>query len=98
MDRNLKIENTHLSMHSLVKCHPVATVITPSNRDEFLCECTYILYGTTQAPLLPNNCYANSMVVLLSNLAMMRYNQSLKAQLWGLDIADDHIFAHPYCK
>lgn len=69
----------------------------PSNRDEFLCECTYVLRGT--APLLPNNRYANSMVVLLSNLAMMRYNQSLKAQLGKRDwTLDDSAFVHPYCK
>lgn len=56
----------------------------------------YALRGT--ASLLPNNRYANSMVVLLSNLAMMRYNQSLKAQLWDWTLVDDRAFAHPYCK
>jgi len=44
------------------------------------CVNAHVLRGT--ASLLPNNRYANSMVVLLPNLAMMRYNQSLKAQLW----------------
>jgi len=61
------------------------------------CECTYVPYNTSA--LLPNNRYADSMIAVLSNLAMMRYNHwKHNYRVIYRNDKDNHVLVYPHCK